>query len=295
MDNSLRFEHAVVLKREWGPTSKGVVLLDPVQPRFTNVQLRPEQANPRAILERGVRRALAHSVDKEGLMEGLFAGEVPTADQFLPRTVPYFAELDRAIVKYPYDQRRTEQLLNEAGWRKGGDGVFANTAGARFAFEHWGLAGSQNDKQGAIMADGWRRAGFEVREYAIPAAQGRDGQVRASFPALSSVATGGGERGLIFLTTGQIPTPANRWTGNNRGGWVSSEYDRLWEEFNTTLDRAERTRQVIQMMKLATEDVAQIFTFHNPDVTAHLARLSGPEIGAPDTLINWNIHEWEMR
>jgi ABC-type transport system substrate-binding protein len=272
-----------------------MVLLDPVQPRFTNVQYRPELVSPRGILDLRVRRALAHSVDKEGVMEGLFGGEVPPSDQFLPRSIPYFADLDRAITKYPFDLRRTEQLVVEAGYRKGSDDVYVDGAGERFSFEHWVLSGSQNERQGSIMADGWRRAGFEVREHAIPAAQGRDGQVRASFPALSSVATGGGEGGLNFLTTTQIPRPENRWRGNNRGAWVNEDYDRLWDAFQSTLDRAERTKQAIQMMRLATDDVAMIFLFHSPNVTGHWAKLSGPALGAPDSLINWNVHEWELR
>jgi peptide/nickel transport system substrate-binding protein len=294
IDNSLRFEHASVLKREWGPGNRGVVLLDPVQPRFTNIQYRPEYANPRAVLDLRVRRALAHAVDKQAINDALFDGEIPLADQFLPRTVAYFADLDRAITKYPYDLRQTDGLMNEAAFRRGGDGIYASSAGERFGFEHWVIAGSQNEKQGAVMAEGWRRAGFEVKEHAIPTAQATDGQVRATFPALSSVATGGGEANLNFLTTSQIPSPGNRWTGNNRGGWVSPEYDRLWDQFNTTLDRSERNRQAIEMMRLATEDVAMMFLFHSANVTAHLSALRGPELGTPDTLTSWNLHEWEL-
>ncbi len=295
MDNSLRFEHAMVLKREWGLTNKGIVLLDPTQPRMTNIQLRPEYANPSAILDVRARRALAHSVDKQAIVDGLFDGEIPTADQFLPRNVPYFADLDRGIVKYPYDLRRTEELLADVGYRKGADGAVTGPGGERFGFEHLVIAGSQNERQSAIMADGWRRAGFDVREGVIPSAQATNGEVRATFTALSSVATGGGEPGLIFLTSAQIPTPGNRWRGNNRGGWTNAEYDRLWDSFQTTLDRGERNRIAIQMMRLATEDVAMLFLFHSPNVTAYWATLRGPEIGTPDTLVNWNIHEWELR
>jgi peptide/nickel transport system substrate-binding protein len=294
-DNSLRFEHAQVLKREWGPSNKGIVLLDPSQPRLTNIQLRPEFANPPPIVDLRVRRALAHSLDKQAIVDGLFDGEVPAADQFLPRNIPYFADLDRGILKYPYDLRRTEELMAEVGYRRSGDGPFTSTSGERFNFEHVVISGSQNERQSAIMADGWRRAGYEVREGTIPAAQSTNGEVRATFGALSSVATGGGEAGLNFLSSAQIPAPANRWRGNNRGGWYSPEYDRLWDTFQTTLDRAERNRIAVQLMRLATEDVAMLFVFHSPNVTAHWAPLRGPEIGAPDTLVNWNIHEWELR
>ena len=151
----------------------------------------------------------------DGLFEG---GDVPLADQFLPSTIPYFQDMDRTITKYPYDLRQADQWLGEAGYQKSPDGGYSRSSGERLAFEHWVIAGSQNERQSAIMADGWRRAGFDVKEYAIPSAQSGNGEVRGTFPSLSSVATGGGETNLNFLSTAQVPTQANRWIGNNRGG-----------------------------------------------------------------------------
>ncbi|HEY3115290.1 MAG TPA: ABC transporter substrate-binding protein [Chloroflexota bacterium] len=296
LDNSLRYEHAVVLKRDWSDGQKGTVLLDPVQPRLTNIQLRPEYANPQALLDVRVRRALAYSLDKRALIDGLFeGGDVPLADQFLPATIPYFQDMDRGITKYPYDLKQADQLLGEIGYRKGTDSGYASPTGERFAFEHWVIAGSQNERQSAIMADGWRRAGFDVKEYAIPSAQSTNGEVRGTFPSLSSVATGGGETNLNFLSTAQIPSPANRWSGNNRGAWSNPDYDRLWESFLGTLDRAERNRQAIEMMRLATQDVAMLFLFHNPDITAFWGKVQGPTLGSPDAPTIGNVYQWELR
>lgn len=295
-DNSLRFEHSLVLKREWGANGRGIVLVDPIQQRMTQFQLRPEYVNPRSLLDLRVRRAIAHAHDRQAIVDGLFGGEVPVSDQALPRSVPYFDALDREVTKYPYDLRRTEELLGEVGIRKLADGAHVTPSGERFGFESWVLAGSQNEKQGSIMGDSWRRAGFEIKEYAIPTAQSQDGQVRATFPALSSVASFLGEsNSLSAYTPAQIPTPNNRWRGNNRGGWVNPDYERLWSLYNSTLDRSERDRQVIEMMKVATEQLPILFNFHNPDVKGFLATLQGPSLATPDSLIFWNVHEWELR
>src|SRR5205823_6189687 len=51
LDNSLRFEHAQVLKREWGPTNKGTVLLEAIQARTATFQTRPDLVTPRALLD----------------------------------------------------------------------------------------------------------------------------------------------------------------------------------------------------------------------------------------------------
>src|SRR4029434_3055927 len=96
------------------------------------------------LLDARVRRALASSLDRQGLLDGLFDGEVPPSDQLMPRTVPYFADLDRSVRKYPYDLRQTEQLMGEAGYRKGSNGVYTSASGERLAFDNRAPTGSTN-------------------------------------------------------------------------------------------------------------------------------------------------------
>lgn len=293
MEGSLAFEQAMVLKREWATSQRGAVLINPTIVRFMLVQFRPDYVNPRALLDLRIRRALAYSADREGINQGLFGGELPLAEHYFPATAPYFDELERTAMRYPHDFRRTEQLMNEAGYRKGNDGIYASSSGEPFDFEIWAQAGSR-EQDAAIVADGWRRAGFKVREHVIPAAQGTDGEVRSSFPALGTSGTGHDERNLRLFSSAQIPSPANRWRGVNYGGWVSGEYDRLWDAQNTTLDASERARQVIRMVQLMTEEVPAIFLFHAANITAHGNSLRGPAVHATGGLPYWNVHEWEL-
>ena len=295
LDNSLRYEHAVVLKREWGPTNQGVVVFEPIQPRTANFQRRPDLVNPRALLDLRVRRALAHAVDKQGIIDGLFEGEqIPLADQLLPPSVPYFAELDRTVVKYPLDLRRTEQYMVDAGFRRGNDGIYAD-ASERMSFTLISGGGTQNEKERAVLADGWRRAGLEVAEAILPPSLSPDPEYRATWPSVHTSAAPLGEAAISRWTSAQIGSPSNRWRGQNAAAWSNPEYDRLYDAFNSTLDRAERDRQVVQMMRVLTEDAGALFFFHNPSVIAHTGALSGPQVGAPDHLLAWNVHEWQLR
>jgi len=111
-------------------------------------------------------------------------------------------------------------------------------------------------------------------------------------------ATGQGvwEDRLQFLAAEAIPTVQNRWQGMNRGGWSNPEYDQLWDAFTVTMDRAGRNRQVVRMEALISEQLPVIPLFFNFAASAYLNALHGPDPGAVnDTLITWNIHEWELR
>jgi ABC-type transport system substrate-binding protein len=76
---------------------------------------------------------------------------------------------------------------------------------------------------------------------------------------------------------------------------VSGDYERLWEAFNTTLDRTARNRQAVEMERIVSEELPMLMLFHNFHVVAHLSRLQGPDPTALRDLMVWNVHEWELR
>lgn len=291
VDDSIRFQQAAILRREWSARTAGHVYLIPTQVRHTQFQLRPDLVSPRALLNVSVRRAVVHAIDRQALVDGLLDGEGIIANTLVPPRVEAFPAIDRAISKYPNDLRRTEQLVSEAGYSRGNDGVFTSASGERFALELRVLASAHNEAEQAIMMDGFRRAGFEPRAFVVPAAQVRDGQVRSTFPGLSSTS----EPALLHMTTERIPRGENRWQGWNYGGWTSPEYDRLIDAFNSTLDPSQRSQVLVQMARALSEEVPDVPLYFNPSVVAHIADLRGPMGEAASAgAVAWNLHEWEL-
>src|SRR5262249_47280093 len=74
-DFTLRFEHARVLQRDWEPSGKGVVILKPSSAINNTIQLRPDYAGHPGQLDVRVRQALAHTIDRDLLNQGLFEGQ----------------------------------------------------------------------------------------------------------------------------------------------------------------------------------------------------------------------------
>src|SRR5205823_14548935 len=113
--SALALQKSQVLKREWEARGTATVRFDPRFWRYVALQHRPEHANPKAQLDVRVRRALAHTVDREAINEGLYGCFGIVADTIVYPTVPFADELDRVTVKYPLDGRRAEALMTEAG------------------------------------------------------------------------------------------------------------------------------------------------------------------------------------
>ncbi len=160
-DDSIRVEQGLVLERDWSARNAGTVQYRPALPRFIQVQHREQYANPQAVRDVRVRRALAHAMEKSVINDTLFSGKGITSDSLIFPTLDYYAEIDRAVVKYPPDVRQTERLMTEAGFPKDSSGTFTGPGGP-VNLEIRNIQSAQNDAERSIIADGWRRAGFQV-------------------------------------------------------------------------------------------------------------------------------------
>jgi peptide/nickel transport system substrate-binding protein len=296
VDDSIRFQQALVLRREWEPRQAGTVLVYPALWRSTYFQHRAELAKPPAFNDVRVRKAMAHAVDKGALNDALFEGEGILTETPIAPNSPLFAEVDRTVTKYPFDTRRTEQLMGEAGWARGADGVWAHPTIGRFATEMTVLQSPQNENEMHIMADTWRRIGYDISEKVWSATQSADAELRATHPGVANTSAGAGTPGDVLLAehaTNQIPSAQNRWTGSNRGGWSNADFDRLVDQLNVTLERERRGPILVQMAKVFSDDVAIIALYFNPTTTAFTSQLKGPKPAVPEGTMSWDVYDWE--
>lgn len=295
-DIALKFDQALILQQEWVPQNKGFVRLRTGSFHGAWFQQRPDLVNPRALLDVRVRRALAHSLKRQDINDVLFAGQGYMTE--VPHIAPsssYFAEVDRAAVKYPYDLRSTEQLMAEAGFRRGADGIFTSPAEGPLHIELRTLVSNERQKEQAVLTAGWRQAGFEFSETLLAAAQSVDSELRATFPSMFTFTQAGGEYAMAHdYHSASIGIPANRWVGNNRGAWRNDEFDRFSDAFADAVAPADRIRYIAQMARVMTENLPGIPLSFSLGVDAHVAGLHGAQQVAQESLFAWNIYEWEF-
>lgn len=292
----IRFTDGETLRQQWG--ERGSIINTPNQGRITQLQYRPELASTQAFTDLRVRQALAYGIDFPSVNEVVQGGRAKQAFGPVPPVAAYYGELEKVVTKYLYDPRKSAQIMLDAGFTKGPDGVFVhpNPAWGRMSFETNVLANPDSENEMHIMAGAWRNIGFDIREVVWAASIGADNETRTNFPGLSTTTGDFGETGLTPYRRDRIPTAERRWQGGNRGAWPGlAEYDRLIEVYETTLDRSARTDAVLQMSKLYTENLPALSLYFKLNAIAVARGLTGPRVTDPNGTAEWNIHEWDHR
>jgi peptide/nickel transport system substrate-binding protein len=291
-DGAVRLEQASILRDQW---KTGVVLLSPTSLRYIQVQARQEFVNPRSLLDVRMRRAIYHAVDRRVLAEAMVEDPGMTADSFPPPTSPYYAAVNQAITKYPFDVRRADQLLMEGGIARAGDGVYAHPAEGRFRLEVRGVSGGQEEKDTTIVAAGLRDVGMDPSITLLPSsARAVDDKTKGTFPSLTlnNNTLARRDLGLDKFISSRIGGPHDNWVGGNRMGWSHIEFDELFDLWTASLDRADATRRLVQMMRILSDELPGMPLYYNFQVVAHTSALRGPQAISPETTRYGNVHEW---
>jgi peptide/nickel transport system substrate-binding protein len=292
-EGALRYEQATVLRDHWGKSD--TILLSPTSLRYIQFQARPEFVSPRALLDIRAKRAVFHAIDRVTLTEAMVDDRSLVADTVPPPTLPYFNTVHAAVAKYPFDLRRTEQLLGELGYTKGGDGVYNHPAEGRLRFEVRGVSGGQEEHDTTIVLGQLRDAGMDNNMLLLPSSSRQvDDRTKGTFPGitLNNNTISRRDFGLDKFITSRIGGPHDNWTGGNRMGWSNPEFDRLFEAWTTSLDPTQRLDNFTKMMRLLSEELPGAPLYYNFQVVAHTPSLRGPQRISPETTLYNNIHEW---
>jgi peptide/nickel transport system substrate-binding protein len=262
-------EPDVVLAVRGQLEGNGVRLRFEPLPRMAQIEpmMRTEFARPvNGLPDVVVRRALSHAIDRQALTELATGGLGPAADSWFDPTDPLRPEMESSIVKYPYDPARAQQLLTEAGWTRGGDGILVHPNGERFDTELWANPQTSN-AVGNILVDGWKRVGVNTTFYPMAPAvfEDRVQSVRRPGPLLSNVNTPLNGRDVAARYDGrELATEANRWTGRNRSGYQNPRADTVYDLLNGTIDPRARLPLLQEQIHIFTSDVAHMPLYWEP-------------------------------
>jgi peptide/nickel transport system substrate-binding protein len=243
-----------------------------------------------------VRQAYNLLVDRRTIAQQLYGAAGQATSNFLD-SPPRFQS---AHTRWEFSPDKAANLLDQAGWRRGSDGVRVK-AGGRMKLLYQTSVNPVRQKTQAIIKKAFEQAGIEVELKAVNPGvffSSDPGNVEAfaKFHAdlqmfTASPGSPDPQAHMTQFVSWEMARKANNWSGQNVVRWVNAAYDRLWKEAAMELDPVKRASLFIAMNDLVVEDVVVIPLIWRNEVVAVSQTLQGLELTTWDSNL-WDLAYW---
>jgi len=221
--------------------------------------------NP-ALEDPQVRLALAYAINKQDLVEIVLQGLGEPGATIIPPSLGG-GFWHNPVQDVPFDLEKANQILEDAGYVKGADGVRAK-GDIRLEFRLQFASDSSSYPRAADLISGWLK---EIGVQAPPEAVDPD--------SLTAAITPTGDYDLVIWGWVSDPDPdfmLSVMTSDQfvEGGWSDSgysspEYDQLYLDQQAEVDREKRKEIVWKMQEMVYNDRPYIVLWYNIDLEAY--------------------------
>jgi peptide/nickel transport system substrate-binding protein len=242
-----------------------------------------------------VRRALAMLVDRKSVEDHIYGRTGNATGNFLNNP----ERVRSNNTKWEFNVEKASQLLDDAGWKKGPDGIRAKD-GKKLKFVYQTSINTPRQKNQAIVKQACQKAGIDMELKSVTASVFFSSDVAnpdtyAKFYCdiqmyTTTMTQPDPEVFMNQFTTWEIATKENKWQGRNITRWRSEEYDKTFRAAEGELDPVKRAALFIHMNDLACGDQAVIPVVYRPRVAAIASKLKASLSGWDNDL--WNLREW---
>jgi len=231
-----------------------------------------------------VRQALCYALNRPAMVERLRGG-LSTIGVGAEPIRSWAYQPDKITTKYAYDPKKAEQLLDEAGWIKGKDGIRAKD-GKRLSFTGRTFTDVTSQNFMVVFQDNWKAIGVEMTP------QSEDFNIFVSRLAKShdfemfweGFAYGVDPDIQARFSSTQFPG------GLNYGAYKNPQVDTALDQALHVLDRAKRTDLYVQAQNLIAADCPVLVTDFPQSITGVNKRIKNFIPNAVST--RFNAHQW---
>lgn len=238
--------------------------------------------------DKRVRQAMSYAVNRDELVKGILAGKGEAA--YGPLQKSWAGTADSA--GYAYDPPKAQQLLAEAGWVKGKDGVLTKD-GLRFEFE---LVAPIQDTVRTSLAT---VVSEQLKPFGIVAKPKPVDQNAIDYDAEEALIIGWGSEFDPDDHTYRLFHSNEIGDGQyNFGSYQNDTVDDLLEKARTTANQDERMAHYHQFQKELTTDPPYNFLVYLQalyGVNDNVSGISTRTLGHHGFGVLWNIEEWDKK
>ncbi len=248
------------------------------------------------ILNPQFRRALMSGINRPEMADSIQFGVVPIADSSISPKSPYYTAIESSIVRYPHDPQRAMRMIEELGYRRGSDGLFADASGNKLTVPVQVTRAQEIQVKTAMaVADYWRQIGVGTDMDIVAVQLAQDLAYRANFPGFAVQRQPTDVEALPKLHSTEARLAGKGYRGLNNARYMNAEMDALIDQYRTTVPIPARTQLIGQIIHRVTDEQIWMATFFDSEPSLISNRLVNVGPKSNDSIMTWNAHEWGVK
>jgi peptide/nickel transport system substrate-binding protein len=243
-----------------------------------------------------VRQALRLLVDRASVEKYIYGRTGVATANFLNNPERFVSK----NTKWEFNVDKANQLLEEAGWKRGPDGVRAKDD-KRFRLVFQTSINAPRQKTQAIVKQACQKAGIDIELKSVTPSVYFSSDVANPDTArkfysdiqmytIGSPSVPDPERFMQQFVSWEIASKDNKWQGSNPTRWRNEEYDKIFSAAQGELDPVKRAALFIKMNDMVVDDVAVIPVVNRRWVAAMSKNLRATLSGWDNDF--WNLKDW---
>lgn len=247
------------------------------------------------------RQALAHAIDKDGMIQSIYKGKALPQTSHISQTSPFY---NPAVPTYGFDLEKAQALLASAGFKKNANDELMDPKGNRVEFNMVTNAGNTlRDAACAILRRDWSKLGIKINYQQVNfniMVQQIDQTL--DWEAMMIGLTGSAIEPHSGVNTWKLDGRMHMWNMGNAKEWKGRRgtsyepWERevldLYEKASVEFDEAKRKELYMKSQAIVAENLPFLYTVNTLSLVAFRKNLGNifPSIhgGSALNVINWN-------
>jgi peptide/nickel transport system substrate-binding protein len=248
-----------------------------------------------------VRQAMALAIDRETMAKQLYGATGDATPNVL--TTPTNLASKSTTMEYNID--KANQILDQAGYTRGSDGIRMTPGGVRMHVVYQTTINSLRQKEQDIVKAGWQQIGIETELKSVDAgvffsADAGNPDTNSHFYTDTEMYTStfGSPFPLNYMkafysgdVAQDVAQASNKWSARNYTRWINADYNALFDKVKTETDPDKAAQMWMQLNDLAVNNYITVPLIDRKSADGKVKNLQGPTLTPFDDW-SWNIADW---
>ena len=235
--------------------------------------------------DKSVRQALIYGLDRQKIIDIKYNGYGEVAN--VPTAPTVWSYSEEGVNKYEFNPEKAKELLDEAGWKVGSDGI-REKDGEKLKLSY--LTSKNTDQTIPVAKEDYKEIGIDFQPEVMDA-NTMFGKLNSGDYDLVNVRTSG----LVDPNDSVLEFSSQAAPGQNVSGYSNPEVDKLIKEGVSTVDTDKRKETYKELYQELSNDPPVILLDYRKSVSAWNSRIKGIENDNFAALSSTNLAKLEIQ